>query len=59
LNPSLLKQARRLIVPFDSSDADPEILTDYSIAILESAGTDEEIRKSAIENLEDFLKERK
>ncbi|KAL9627930.1 MAG: hypothetical protein Q9164_007447, partial [Protoblastenia rupestris] len=41
----------------DISDADPEILSDYIWAILQSDTTDEEIRKSAIENLEDFLKE--
>jgi len=28
------------------------------VAILESEATDEEIRKTAIENLEDFLKDR-
>jgi hypothetical protein len=49
---------QKLTTLCDSSDADPEILTEYCFAILQSDATDEEIKKSAIENLEDFLKER-
>lgn len=48
----------KLTAGVDSSDADPEILSDYTLALFESDVADEEIRKSAIENLEDFLKAR-
>ena len=56
-NPST--DVQRLKIALHSSDADPEILSDYTLALFDSDVTDEEIRKSAIENLEDFLKARK
>lgn len=54
-----LKHVQMLKIALHSSDADPEILSDYTLALFDSDVTDEEIRKSAIENLEDFLKSRK
>lgn len=43
----------------DRSDADPDVLADYVLALLRSDVPDDAIQKSAVDNLEDFLKDRK
>jgi hypothetical protein len=42
-----------------SSDADADVLADYVLALIRSDAPDEDIRKVSVEQLEDFLKERK
>ncbi|KAL9617015.1 MAG: hypothetical protein Q9160_008169 [Pyrenula sp. 1 TL-2023] len=39
------------------SDADPDVLAEYVLALLRSDAPDDTVQKSATENLEDFLKE--
>ena len=41
-----------------SSDADSEVLADYVLALIRNDGSLAELRSSAIENLDDFLKNR-
>ncbi|KAL9115262.1 MAG: hypothetical protein Q9227_001056 [Pyrenula ochraceoflavens] len=41
----------------DISDADPDVLGDFVLALLKSDASDDEIRRNSIENLEDFLKD--
>jgi hypothetical protein len=43
----------------DISDADSDVLADYVLALIRSDAPDDEIRKASVENLEDFLRERK
>lgn len=40
-----------------SSDADSDVLADYVLALIRSDAPDDEIRKTSVENLEDFLRE--
>jgi hypothetical protein len=42
-----------------SSDADPDVLAEYVLAILKSDVPDAEIRAQMLEHLPDFLNERK
>lgn len=55
----LLQRKRRLILVrlTLSSDADSDVLADYVLALIRSDAPDEEIRKTSVENLEDFLRE--
>lgn len=41
-----------------SSDADPDVLAEYVLAILKSDVPDEEVRAQMLEHLPDFLNER-
>jgi len=41
-----------------SSDADSDVLADYVLALIRADTPEPELRANAIENLEDFLKER-
>jgi hypothetical protein len=41
-----------------SSDADSDVLADYVLALIRADTPEPELRTNAIENLEDFLKER-
>ena len=42
--------------PSCSSDADSDVLADYVLALIRADTPEPELRASAIENLEDFLK---
>ena len=44
--------------PTHSSDADPDVLAEYVLAILKSDVPDAEIRAQMLEHLPDFLNER-
>jgi len=43
----------------DSSDADSDVLADYVLALIRADTPDEDSKKNAIENLEDFLRDSK
>ena len=40
------------------SDADPDVLADYVLALVKSDESDEQVKQNCLENLEDFLKDR-
>ena len=40
-----------------SSDADSDVLADYVLALIRADAPEQELKKSAVENLEDFLRE--
>ena len=40
-----------------SSDADSDVLADYVLALIRADSPEQELKKGAIENLEDFLRE--
>lgn len=43
----------------NSSDADSDVLADYVLALIRADTPDEALKKNAIENLEDFLRDSK
>ena len=43
----------------NSSDADSDVLADYVLALIRADTPDEDLKKNAIENLEDFLRDSK
>ena len=43
---------------YHSSDADSDVLADYVLALIRADTPEPELRANAIENLEDFLKDR-
>lgn len=43
---------------FNRSDADPDVLADYVLALVRVDAPEQELRNASIENLEDFLRER-
>lgn len=56
----LLTQRKRRLMNVGSpcsSDADSDVLADYVLALIRSDAPDDEIRKTSVENLEDFLRE--
>ncbi len=42
-----------------SSDADSDVLADYVLALVKSEESDEKVKSNCLENLEDFLRERR
>lgn len=40
-----------------SSDADSDVLADYVLALIRADSPDEDLKKNAAENLEDFLRD--
>lgn len=42
-----------------SSDADSDVLADYVLALIRADTPDEDLKKNAMENLEDFLRDSK
>lgn len=56
---------RTLLVPIantneaciHSSDADSDVLADYVLALIRADSPEQELKKGAIENLDDFLRE--
>ncbi len=41
----------------NSSDADSDVLADYVLALIRADTPDEDLKKNAVENLEDFLRD--
>lgn len=54
----MLAYSIRLTALSHSSDADPDVLAEYVLAILKSDVPDTEIRAQMLEHLPDFLSER-
>ena len=52
---------KRVLISLDvmtnSSDADSDVLADYVLALIRADTPDEDLKKNAVENLEDFLRD--
>lgn len=51
------KVKTKILISPHSSDADSDVLADYVLALIRADSSEPELRKSAVDNLEDFLKE--